>query len=348
MTPPFTRRGAIASAAAVGAALLLTSAPTLAQSVQELYDKAKTERKVSLYTDVQVEVIQAVIEGFKKKYPGVDVDFYRGDSGQVTQRFETESAAGRHDADVVTVTDRQSKSFYAKGFTTPFQAPSAARLPAELRGKDDAWTTYGTVQLGIAWNSELVKDADAPKSWDDFLQPKWAGGKLGMQDPLQGGGAGIWVATMYGLWGEQKWGDYMKRLGAQKLRYARYLEVRDMLAGGEIQAQLVAYPAFTQPVIDKGAPVKWSLIDPALFTGLTLNLSKNAPRPNAGKLFIDYVVSEEGQKILAEKAQVPALPQALPAVYQPITRVKLVPQAHELEAEKADFFKQKMQEYFVR
>jgi len=342
-----TRTLARSAIAAVGAALLMTSATVFAQSEQELYDKAKTERKVSLYTDIQVEVVQAVIEGFKKKYPGVDVDFYRGDSGQVTQRFETESAAGRHDADVVTVTDRQSKTFYAKGFTVPYKSRNAERLPAELRGKDDAWTTYGTVQLGIAWNSDLVKDADAPKTWDDFLQPKWAG-KLGIQDPLQGGGAGIWVATMYGLWGEQKWSDYMKRLGAQKPRYARYLEVRDMLAGGEIQAQLVAYPAFTQPVIDKGAPIKWALIDPALFTGLTLNLSKNAPRPNAGKLFIDYVISEEGQKILADKAQVPALASALPAVYQPITKVKLVPQAHELEAQRADFFKQKMQEYFVR
>ena len=101
-------------------------------------------------------------------------------------------------------------------------------------------------------------------------------------------------------------------------------------------------------LIDKGAPIKWALIDPALFTGQSIQLSKNAKNPNAAKLFIDYIISDEGQKILADKAQVPALPAALPAVYQPITKVKLVPQAHELEAEKADFFKAKMQEYFVR
>jgi len=337
----------VKTALAATAALLLSVAPAAAQSSAELYEKAKGEKKVSLYTDIQVAVAQAVIDGFKKKYPGLDVDFYRGDSGQVTQRFETESGAGRHDADLITITDRQAKIMHAKGFTTPYKANGLDRLPAELHAKDNAWTTYGTVQLGIAWNTDLVKDADAPKTWDDFLQPKWAG-KLGMQDPLQGGGAGIWVATMYGLWGEQKWSDYMKKLGAQKLRYARYLEVRDMLAGGEIHAQLVAYPAFTQPIIDKGAPIKWALIDPALFTGLTIQLSKNAKNPNAAKLFIDYIISDEGQKILADQSQVPALPSALPAAYQPITKVKLVPQAHELEAEKADFFKAKMQEYFVR
>ena len=111
---------------------------------------------------------------------------------------------------------------------------------------------------------------------------------------------------------------------------------------------LVAYPAFTQPVIDKGAPVKWRLIDPALFTALTLNLSKNAPRPNAGKLYIDFLLSDEGQELLAANRQIPALPSKIPPVYASIGSTKLVPQAHELETERFDFFQQKMKEFFVR
>lgn len=326
---------------------LAVSPPAAAQSEQELYEKAKAEGELSLYTDIQVAVAQAMIEGFKKKYSGIDVDFFRGDSGQVTQRFETETAANRHLADLVTLTDRQSKLLFAKGLTAPYRSRHLDKYPAELHAPNNAWSTYGTVQLGIAWNTDLVKDADAPKSFQELLEPKWKG-KIGMQDPLQGGGAGIWVATMYGLWGEQQWTDFMSKLGAQELRYARYLEVRDMLAGGEVHVQLVAYPAFTQPIIDKGAPIKWALIDPALFTGLTLNLSKNAPHPNAAKLFIDYVLSEEGQKTLAANSQVPALPSALPDIYQPISKVKLVPQAHELESEKGDYFREKMQEYLKR
>ncbi|MDA1311199.1 MAG: extracellular solute-binding protein [Proteobacteria bacterium] len=334
----------LAVVAAVG---LIVANPAAAQSEANLYEKAKSEKDLSLYTDMQIVVVQALIDGFKAKYPGVDVDYFRAGSGPVTQRFETESAAGRHQADIVTLTDRQSKLLAAKGLTAPYRSRHLDKYPAELHAPNNAWNTYGTVQLGIAWNTDLVKDADAPKSFQALLEPKWKG-KLGMQDPLQGGGAGIWVATMYGLWGEQEWTSFMSKLGAQKLRYAGYLEVRDMLAGGEIEVQLVAYPAFTQPVIDKGAPIKWALIDPALFTGLTLNLSKNAPHPNAAKLFIDYVVSEEGQGILAANSQVPALPQALPDIYKSISSVKLVPQAHELESEKADYFRAKIQEYLVR
>lgn len=328
---------------------LVFAGAAFAQTPEEkaLYDKAKAEGKVVLYTDLPVESTQALVNGFKKRYPGLDVTFFRGDTGQVLQRFETESAAGRHEADVVTTTDRQSKQLVAKGFTQPYRSVHAAKYPAELLAKGDAWSTYSTVQLGIAWNTDKVKDAEVPKSFDELLDPKWRG-RLGMQDPLQGGGAGIWVATMYGLWGEAKWTDYMRRLGAQKLRYARYLEVREMVASGEVALQLVAYPAFTQPIIDKGAPVKWRLIDPALFTALTLNLSKNAPRPNAARLYIDYLLSDEGQETLAANRQIPALPARMPKVYESVATTKLVPQAHELETEKFDFFQQKMKEFFVR
>lgn len=314
---------------------------------QALHDRARAEARVVLYTDLPVEVTQALVNGFKKRYSGVDVSFFRGDTGQVVQRFETESAAGRHEADVVTMTDRQSKQVLAKGFTQPYRSVHAGRYPAELLAPNDAWSTYSTVQLGIAWNTEKVKDAEVPKSYDEILDPKWRG-RIGIQDPLQGGGAGIWVATMYGLWGETKWADYMRRLGAQRPRYARYLEVREMVASGEIAIQLVAYPAFTQPIIDKGAPVKWRLIDPALFTALTLNLSKNSPRPNAGRLYINFMLSDEGQQILADQRQIPALAAKMPKVYESVATTKLVPQAHELEASRFDFFQTRMKEYFVR
>jgi iron(III) transport system substrate-binding protein len=199
----------------------------------------------------------------------------------------------------------------------------------------------------MAWNTDLVREDDIPGSWDDLLKPKW-NGRLGMQDPLQGGGAGIWVVTMYELWGEEKWDDWMRRLGAQRLKYGRYLEVREMLTSGEIAVQLVAYPSYTQPLISKGAPIQWGLFDPVLFTGRTLNLSKNSKNVNAGKLYIDFVLSREGQQVVAQMNEIPALAELMPDVYKPIGQAKLVPQAHELEMEKFDYFQEKMREYFVR
>lgn len=338
-----TRRGLIA-AAAIALALAL---PRAAEADEALREAAEAEGEMTFYTDLQLDVAQALVNAFNDKYPGIRVDVWRGDSGQVTQRFETESAAGRHIVDVLTVTDRQSKQFAAKGLTAPHRSAHADLYPEGLQAPDDMWSTFATVQLGIAWNTDEVSPEEAPKSWAELLEPKWTG-RLGMQDPLQGGGAGIWVATLYGLMGEEDWTDFMSKLGKQDLRYGRYLEVREMLASGEIAVQLVAYPAYTQPLIDQGAPIEWALVDPALYTGQTLNLSANAPNPNAARLFIDFVMSEEGQRLLAEQKQVPALAAAMPPVYARIGEVELVPQAHELQAERFDFFDEKMKEFFVR
>ena len=338
------RRIMIQGLAAAGGAALL---PAQGFAQAALVEAARKEAKLVIYTDLAVEIAQALTAGFKAKHPGIDVNFFRGDTGQVTQRFETESAAGRHEADVVTNTDRQAKQLAAKGFTQPYTSSHIEKYPKELRGPGDAWSPYSSVQFGIAWNSDKVKDADAPASWDDLLLPKWAG-QLGMQDPLQGGGAAIWVATLYGLWGEDRWSDYMRRLGAQKIRFGRYLEVRDMAASGEVAVHVVAYPSFTQPLIDRGAPLKWKLMDPVIYTALTVNLSKNARSPNAGRLFIEYLTSEEGQQLLADRAQIPAMPAKLPPVFAPIAKVTLVPQAIELEAQKFDFFQAKIREFLVR
>ena len=318
-----------------------------ATSMDALYDAAKEEGELVFYTDNRIQLVEALVGAFNEKYPGIDVDFFRGDTAQVMQRFETESGARRHVADFVTSTDRQSKQLLKKGFSVPYKSSHIDMYPAELHAPNNGWSYYALVTLGIAWNTDMVKGDDAPKSWNDVLDPKWKG-KIGMQDPLQGGGAGIWVVTMNKLWGDSQWNDFMKSAGAQQIRYGRYLEVREMLASGEVAIQMVAYPSFTQPIIDKGAPIEWALIDPALFTGLTFNLSANAPHPNAAKLYIDFVLSLDGQKIIAENNQIPALPDLLPPVYSRMKEVKLFPQAHELEVERFDYFQEKMREHFVR
>jgi iron(III) transport system substrate-binding protein len=338
------RRDLLKGVAGAGGAALL---PGAARAQGAMVDAARREGRLTIYTDLAVEVIQAIIASFRQQYAGIEVDFVRGDTGPMTQRFETESAAGRHQADVITNTDRQARQLAARGFTQPHTSAHIEKYPRELRAPNDAWSPYSSVQFGIAWNTDRVRDADAPTSWQDLLAPRWRN-QLGMQDPLQGGGAGIWVVTMYEVMGEERWTDYMRRLGQQRLRYGRYLEVRDMAAAGEIAVQVVAYPSFTQPLMDRGAPLKWRLFDPVIYTALTINLSRNARSPNAGRLFIDFITSEAGQRLLADRAQIPAMPAMLPPAFAPIAQVTLVPQAIDLEQQRFDFFQQKMREFFVR
>lgn len=325
-----------------------TSAPAAAGTVEDLYEEAKQEGELILYMNDNLNSIQKMVAAFKKKYPGIEVDFFKGDTSQVMQRFETESAAGRHLVDLVTTTDRQAKQLYFnKGYTASYKPQSIDMYPESLHAPENAWVAYSLILNAIAWNTDLVKGDDIPKNWQDLRDPKWKG-KLGMQDPLLGGGAGIWTVTMYELWGGDQWEDWMQEVGAQAVRYGRFAEVREMLASGEVAIQLVAYPSFMQPVIDKGAPIEWGVIDSTLFTALSFNLSKFAKHPNAAKLFIEFFTSNEGQQVIADLKQIPALPDMLPPIFERIKGTTLHPQAHELETERFEFFQEKMREYLVR
>jgi iron(III) transport system substrate-binding protein len=310
------------------------------------YEAAKKEGALTIYIDQNIETVQALIAVFKGKYPGINVDFYRGDTSQVIQRFETESAAGRHTVDVFTGTERRGKVLMPKKLLAVYKSPELSAYPREVQPDHGFWSVYSITTTAFAWNTQVVKKGEEPKDWKDLLDPKWKD-KLGMQDPLQGGGAASWVATMYAAWGEQPWTDYMSRLGAQRPRYARYLQVQDMLAAGEIAVMVAAYPDYLEQTLKaKGAPVEWGTPNPVVRTGLSIQLSANAPHPNAGKLFVDFMLSDEAQALLAKSGKLPALQSQWPSTFARFRSTSFVPPADDLEMEKFDFLQGKIKEFF--
>jgi iron(III) transport system substrate-binding protein len=310
------------------------------------YETAKKEGALTLYIDQNIETVQALVSAFKARYPGITVDFYRGDTSQVIQRFETESAAGRHTADVVTATERRGKVLVPKKLLAMYKSAELSRYPAGLQPDHGFWSVYSITTTAFAWNTQAVKKGDEPRDWPDLLDPKWKG-KIGMQDPLQGGGAASWVATMYAVWGEPRWTEYMTKLGAQQVRYGRYLQVQDMLAASEIAVMVAAYPDYLEQTLKaKGAPVEWGTPNPVVRTGMSIQLSANAPHPNAGKLFIDFMLSDEAQALLAKSGKLPALQSQWPESFGRFRSTAFVPPADDLEREKFDFFQAKMKEFF--
>lgn len=344
MTTEFTRRRlALGAGTASLAAMLPISART-----QALHDAAKREGRLTLYTDMPGETVERMITGFKAKFAGVDVEFFRGDTTQVFQRFQTETAAGRHAVDTITSTVRRTRHMVQRNMLAPYKSEALARYPKDLVPDHNLWSVYAMTLTGFAWNTRQVPAGQEPKGWDDLLDPRWRG-KLGMQDPLQGGGVASWIATMYGAWGEAKWTDYMTRLAAQNPVYGRYLQVQDQLGGGEIAVQCAAYPDYVQSTLKaKGAPVEWGMPNPIVRTSLSTSVSANAPRPNAAKLFVDFLLSAEAQQILAERGALPALRAQWPAHFARLESASFVDSADELEEQRQEFFQAKIKEFFGR
>lgn len=332
--------GSIASGTALSLAL-----PGLAFA-QATYEAAKKEGKVVVYTDMPGETVERMIAAFKGKYAGIDVEFVRGDTTQVFQRFQTETAANRHTVDALTSTVRRMRHMSREKLLGVYKSPALSNYPKDLNPDQGEWAVYSVSLTSFAWNTRQVPAGQEPKSWDDLLNPRWKG-KIGMQDPLQGGGVASWIATMYGVWGEAKWADYMTRLAAQNPTYGRYLPVQDSLGGGEISIMVAAYPDYVQATLKaKGAPVEWGVPSPVVRTPLATGVSANAPRPNAAKLWVDFMLSADAQKILADRGALPALQTQWADHFSRLKTATFVAPADELEEQRQDFFQAKMKEFF--
>lgn len=330
-------------------ALMIGGAVGLGSSAvaSELYEKAKKEGSLTLYTDQSVELAQKLLKAFSAKYPGIKTDFFRSDTAGLTQRFQTESATGRHTADVLTATTRISELWWDKGYIAPYASSNLDKYPADLKAPNNKWNVYGIVTVTWAINTKLVKSGEAPKDWAELADPKWRG-KVSMQDPRASGGARVWVATMYREMGEKRWEEFMRALAAQKPRYGNYFQAREMLASGEVAIQIAAYPDFTEPLKAKGAPVDWGVPKQfVVFEGLTLNLSKNARHPNAAKLFIDWMLSADAQDLIAAANKMPALPEKRPQAFRKLDQLSWRYTANRLlMTEKPKFFEKKINEIF--
>ena len=347
----FRMFGAIATGAAFAAVLALSpvSAAPYDQALEKRHDMAKKEGKVVMYGDQSVELIQRLGDAFKARFPGIEFDFFRGDTTQILQRYESENAAGRHNMDMLMTTANRSQTLADKGWLMPYISPVTAIYNDSLQPTNGMWHNYGLNTTSFAYNTDIVKPSEAPKTWKDLLDPKWKG-KIGMQDPKSGGGgAHTWIMKMHRDLGEDDWHAYMDKIGQQIGKYGRYFPIREALASGEIAIHVAAYPDFTEPLKQKGAPIEWAVPEFVYYLGLTLQINANAPNPNAGRLLVDFLLTPEAQKIIADAGKIPAFPAMRPGAYARLNDTKLIETDYTIMYEKRDkrWFDSQIRNYFA-
>ena len=152
--------------------------------------------------------------GFKKKY-GIEVEYWRGSSTQVSERALTEWRAGKPGFDVVEGNRGVQLIMKQRGLVyQKFVPPASEKFPAQVKEKDGLITPWRVLPISILYNTDMVKAGDLPKSFDDLLQPKWSG-KITIPDPTRH------TTTAQFLWNLEKfkgdkWLDYVKALAKQK------------------------------------------------------------------------------------------------------------------------------------
>ncbi len=258
---------------------------------------AKKEGRVVVYGTVVPQVMNVINKGFEKKY-GIKVEYWRGSATQVLDRTVTERRAGKPLFDVAEAAGAATVIMKREGLFVRYVPPSSDKFPDYVKDKDGLITAWRALPIGILYNTELVKAADAPKTWDDLLNPKWKT-RITMPDPSRHATTGQFLWNLKKFKGE-KWLDYVKALAKQQPHLVESLApVANVVIRGEAQVGIT----YIKYVRQYKGPIAYVLMDKFISEPSYVSLSGKAPDPEAGKLYMDYLCSAEGQKTVAEDGE---------------------------------------------
>ena len=278
-------------------AWMAMAAPALGQDAQ-LIDAAKKEGgKVIVYSSMESSISDGIAAGFKKK-TGLEMEYWRGSSTKVLDRALNEHRAGKPLFDVaITIADpmylMQREGVFAK-----YESPSAAGFPKSLIDPN-LGPNYRTLLIGIVYNKNMIKRADAPKSFEDLVKPQFKG-KLVMPDPTQHTTTTQWVASLPKLLGKDRADRFVRDLAASKPVLAEsLLPPVERAITGEVPIAITLLH-YTYVFSQKGAPLDYVQMPRLLGDGNYVGLASKAPHPSAGKAFIDYFLDDECMNIMAK------------------------------------------------
>lgn len=266
----------------------------------KLIEAAKKEGSIAYWTTMTLSQSKQVVDAFHKKYPFIETELYRTGGDALFNKILTEHRAGRNAWDVMVSRGDFFTHLMKKKLLAAYLSPEAKRIATDLVDTKGYWTAYYVNPYALGYNTEMVKKADVPKTYEDLLKPKWKGGKISIDTTA--------YTFLFGLimaWGEEKAVSYFKKLAAQDLVPMRGNTNRvQLVMAGEFPL-IIAYAPTIQRSTSKGAPIDWVPLEPVPVQVNMAMLSAHAPHPNAGKLFIDFLLSEQGQRQLVGFQRIP-------------------------------------------
>ncbi len=277
--------------------LLVTRAVPAAEADPAVVAAARTEGALAVASSAPGENFQKFMAAFKAKYPFLDIatGFYSGPTGRVLARVGAEVDAKRLSFDVMLAANAAAWiELTRQGKIMRYDSPEFATYPAGSK-MDGYWAAAQAIGVIPVYNKNQLAPADAPKSWLDLLAPRFAGGKLAIQNAA----AGTQFNQTYLL--ERALGaDFESKLAAQHpVVMATGAQMTDAIVRGEILigASLDHWRAFT-PEAKQAGLVAIYPVEGLPLTLAPVGILAGAPHPNAAKLFLDFILSQEGQRLL--------------------------------------------------
>jgi ABC-type Fe3+ transport system substrate-binding protein len=273
--------------------------PAYAQTID--MDAVKREAELVFYSASRAEDTDQLVKAFTKKYPFIRGTYYRAGGDPLLQRILTEARGGQHLFDVVSALGTQIIMLKDKGLLAPHRSVHQSAYAKGFYDPEGYWTDTYDLYVTVAYNTKMVPKNAVPKSWEDLLDPRWRDGKICLDLRRHD-----WFYAMMEVMGADKGKNFMERLRAQKptFRQGNSL-IQQLMTAGEFPLA-ITYAHTVEYMKSKGAPIDWVAANPMIAISEPIALYRNAPHPNTGKLFIDFVLSQEGARLLRGQQRLPA------------------------------------------
>ncbi|HTM07075.1 MAG TPA: extracellular solute-binding protein [Verrucomicrobiae bacterium] len=268
-----------------------------------LVREAKNERSVVWYAPMNREDLRQFASAFEAEYPFLKVELLTGGPQSLMNRIMTETRAGKYNFDTLNVRSSALYTLKKSNAIMRFDAPNRRALRPGFTDKDGYLNGLWASLMVYMFNTQQVSRAQAPKSIDDLLQPRWKG-RLGMDKD-----ADDWLAAVLDYYGDARGKEIARALGAQQIniRNGRSL-VSHLVAAGEFPVQIDAHHHEAVTLRKAGAPVDYIFPEPFVPVKAVsaFALSAHPPHPHAAALLVDFMISKKGQEIAYRQSRWPA------------------------------------------
>ncbi|MFO1190521.1 MAG: extracellular solute-binding protein [Alphaproteobacteria bacterium] len=271
-----------------GTAQAQSNAPMDRPNDPALIAAAKADGSLTLYGSSSVDALKADAEGFQKAY-GIPVTYQQLVSSPLTARVDQEIKVGRVNVDVIISADPATlKRWVAEGH--------AAKLPdVKFPRQTEYLAPIQIIFQGILFNTAMIPKNDPPKDWNDVVNPKY-NGKIVLGSPRIGPS---FATLFYSLWKDPKYGEpFFQKLADMKARVVQTPTLlAQSVASGEAAIGFtgIPYSAVNITNTNKGAPIDYAYLNKVTMASTYVMLTAKGPKPNAGRLFAQWLMSREGQ-----------------------------------------------------
>jgi iron(III) transport system substrate-binding protein len=284
------RRHVVKGIAAAGSMSVMGGAPAWsAETLDSVIEGAKKEGGILWYEAFSRQEGEIVLKAFQKKYPFVQkLDYSEVPASQKQARFVQESLAGGPTTDIFLSSSAGLETFKTQGLLLPSDWKALGVDTSPVKTPNPYLIHYTTAVYVGLYNPTRVSDADAPKNWDDLINPKFKG-RVGTWSRPPG------FVVLSTAWGADKVRDYVKKLAALEPRlYQGTYPLAQAVGAGEVDVGAVGSYDASMRILQKGAPLKMVPLDPTPLSLLYGSVAKYGKNPNTAKLFVMWMASAEG------------------------------------------------------